>query len=100
MYDPRYDSAVKFDDQRRDDVEYVGSTATGSPMFFDAENRSLFEAEYDDDSDTIVGRPETERELEPRESLGEALESLGDDLDWESLSEFARECVQTDDENA
>lgn len=97
MYDPRSDAAAKFDEQRQNDVEYVGSSATGNTLFFDSANRTLFEGEYDENDDRIVALPETERELEPRESLGEALESLGDELDWDSLSEFARDRIQADD---
>ncbi|MXV61982.1 hypothetical protein GS429_07905 [Natronorubrum sp. JWXQ-INN-674] len=100
MYDSRYDAAVTFDDHRENDVEYVGSTATGNPLFFDTADRTVFEGDHDEDGETIVEVPGTERELEPRESLGEGLESLGDDLDWDSLSEFARERVQTDDGDA
>lgn len=98
MYDSRYDAAVKFNDHREDDVEFVGSTTKGNPMFFDTATRSVFEGEYDEADETVVDVPETERELEPRETLGETLEDLGDDLDWDSLSEFAREHVQRDED--
>jgi hypothetical protein len=97
MTDPRDGAETRFTDHRNDDVEYLGTTMGGGPMFFDSADRTLFEGEYDENDDTIVERSETERELEPRESVGEALESLGDDLDWDSLSEFARERVQTDE---
>jgi hypothetical protein len=81
---------AKFDEHGEDDVEYVGSTAEGTPMFFDTTSRSVFEGEYVDE-ETVVGRPETERELEDRASIAEAVETLGDELGWESLSEFGRE---------
>ncbi|ELY56769.1 hypothetical protein C491_12220 [Natronococcus amylolyticus DSM 10524] len=66
-------------------------------MFFDTASRSVFEGEYNDE-ETVVGRPETERELEDRASIGEAIETLGDEFGWESLSTFGREHAR-DDEN-
>ncbi|MDG5760982.1 hypothetical protein QA600_16745 [Natronococcus sp. A-GB1] len=98
MYIRDGSARAKFDEHNEDDVEYVGSTTEGTPMFFDTASRSVFEGEYDDE-ETIVDRPETERELEDRASVGEAIETLGDELGWESLSEFGREHTR-DDENA
>ncbi len=95
MYIRDGSARAKFDEHSEDDVEYVGSTAEGTPMFFDTASRSVFEGEYDDE-ETVVDRPGSERELEERASLGETIETLGDELGWESLSEFAREKVQND----
>ncbi|WP_293030885.1 hypothetical protein [Natronococcus sp.] len=95
MYIRDGSARAKFDEHSEDDVEYVGSTAEGTPMFFDTASRSVFEGEYDDE-ETVVDRPGSERELEERASLGETIETLGDELGWESLSEFAREKVQDD----
>ncbi len=95
MYIRDGSARAKFDEHSEDDVEYVGSTAEGTPMFFDTASRSVFEGEYNDE-ETVVDRPGSERELEERASLGETIETLGDELGWESLSEFAREKVQDD----
>lgn len=96
MYIRDGSARAKFDEHSEDDVEYVGSTAEGTPMFFDTASRSVFEGQYDDEK-TVVDRPGSERELEDRTSLGEAIETLGDELEWESLSAFAREHVQDDE---
>ncbi|MFU8869509.1 hypothetical protein [Natronococcus sp.] len=97
MYIRDGSAEAKFDEHSEDDVEYVGSTAEGTPMFFDTASRSVFEGEYDGE-ETVVDRHGSERELEDRASVGEAIETLGDELGWESLSEFGREHTR-DDEN-
>ncbi|MDG5818483.1 hypothetical protein [Natronococcus sp. A-GB7] len=97
MYIRDGSAKAKFDEHSEDDVEYVGSTAEGTPMFFDTASRAVFEGEYDD-GETIVDRPGSERELENQASIAEAIEMLGDELGWESLSEFGREHTR-DDEN-
>ncbi|AGB37705.1 hypothetical protein [Natronococcus occultus] len=97
MYIRDGSARAKFDEHSEDDVEYVGATSEGTPMFFNTASRSIFEGEYDG-KETVVDRPGTERELEDRASVGEMIENLGDELGWESLSEFGRE--HADDERA
>lgn len=75
-----------------DPDEETGSTA----VLYDDRTSTIFQAAVDESEQRLVPREETERELESTESLGETLEEFGDRLDWDSLSEFARERVQDD----
>ncbi|WP_255168544.1 hypothetical protein [Natrononativus amylolyticus] len=95
-YDPtdRGEASKSFDHHDERHTRFVGSMQSGKPLYFDEDTRSFFEGEYDDETNTVFDTAETERELSPRESVGDALESLGDSLEMESLSEFAREHVK------
>lgn len=75
-------------------------TETSRAVFYDDRKEAIFEADVDETRERYVLREDTERKLEPADTLGDALEGLGDSLDWDSLSEFARERLQTDDEPA
>ena len=66
-------------------------------VFYDDRKEAIFEADVEETEQRHVPREDTERELEPTDTLGEALEDLGDSLEWDSLSAFARERLQSDD---
>jgi len=98
-----------FDDwpvQGRDstDVAYVGRTAADEPdedrhrlhggVFYDEGTGTLFSGEVDEDEEQVVPVPDTEVDLEPGETLGEALERVGEQTGWDSLSVFAREHLE------
>lgn len=84
----------------------IGDGGAGSPtaVMYDEEENTIFEATVDEERQRLVPESGTERELTAATSdgdggdpFGEALEELGDRLDWDSLSEFARERVQDTD---
>jgi hypothetical protein len=102
-----------FDDwpvQGRDDtdVTFVGRTdAEGSAehryalhggVFYDGETHTLFSGDVNEDDERIVPVPDAEVDLEPGETLGEALERVGEQTGWDSLSEFARDHLEDDEE--
>lgn len=76
-----------------------GTTGGGSiALIYDDEERTIFEADVEQTDQQLVPREESERELGPSETLGEVLEDVGDSLGLDSLSEFAEERLQSDDE--
>lgn len=70
----------------------------GGVLVYDEERQSVFEAEVDEEDRRLVPREDTEREVGASESLGEVLEDVGDSLGLDSLSEFAEERLQSDEE--
>lgn len=71
----------------------TGTTA----VLYDDRTSTVFQADVDEDEQRLVPREDTERELESTDRLGETLEEYGDQLEWNSLSEFARERLQNDE---
>ncbi|WP_255168695.1 hypothetical protein [Natrononativus amylolyticus] len=67
-------------------ASYVGTTTGGVPVYHG--DGTVFQGRVDEDNREIVPDRDTERELEPGETLGELLEEMGDTLGWESLSEY------------
>lgn len=93
-----------YDDHDERSVNYLGTTtpaeegsgADVTAVVYDEGSNTIFEAAPDRDRQRLVPREGTEREVDSGDALGEALEDLGDRLDWDSLSEFARERLQDD----
>lgn len=71
------------------DATYVGATTNGVPVFHD--QGAVFHGVPDEENRRIEPKPDTERRLEPGETLGDVLEEIGESLGWESLSEYGRE---------
>lgn len=86
--EPRYDDWPINDDERAG-ATYVGLTSGGIPVFHTG--GTVFQGRVDEENREIVPRPDTDRELEPGETLGELVEELGETLGWESLSEFGEQ---------
>lgn len=104
----------EFTDNRRDapgdwlvegyaegEATYLGGVsgegnATRTAVVYDDREEVVFEADVDEDEQRYVPREGTERELGPSETLGDVLEDLGDRLDRDSLSEFARAHLEDD----
>lgn len=80
---------------RMTSANVVGASAT-SVVLYDEEAQRVFEAEPDETNRRLVPKEGTERELDPSETLGDALEDLGERLEWDSLTEFARDRLQDD----
>lgn len=101
----RYDDwPVRGYDEDERAVAYLGATgeATGpgteTAILYDERAHSIFEADIDEDERRFVPEPDTERELTPSETLSEVLTDLGDRLDSDSLSAFAREHLEAADD--
>ena len=101
--DIRYDEwPLEGHDDPEQQPTYLGIMNPGDEeqeraVFYDDRKEAIFEADIEENEQRYVPREDTERELEPTDTLGEALEDLGDSLEWDSLSEFAREQLQSDD---
>ncbi|NGM67720.1 hypothetical protein G6M89_01625 [Natronolimnobius sp. AArcel1] len=65
-------------------------------LFYDNRNETIFQADVEEEEQRFVSRDDTERNLEPTDTLGEVLEDFGDRLEWDSLSSFGREQLQSD----
>lgn len=75
-----------------------GGDVESTALVYDEEDEAVFQAVIDEDNQQLVPKDGTERELESDDSLAEALAAFGDRLEWDSLSEFARERLQDADE--
>lgn len=108
-------SHERFDDwpvQGREDsdVAYVGQASSDEPataggsfaglysgVYYDPASHSLFAGEADESSGSIVPDLDSEVDIDPQQTLGEALEQVGDEVGWASLSEFAEAHLQDDE---
>jgi len=89
------------------DVAYVGQTVAdqsgndpggiSGSVFYDVGTGTLFSADVDRESEQIVPAPDTELDVSPGETLGEALERVGEETGWDSLSEFAQDHLEDDE---
>lgn len=75
----------------------AGAGGTGV-LVYDDERETVFEADVDEEDRRLVPREGTEREVGASESLGQVLEDVGDNLGLDSLSAFAEERLQSDEE--
>ncbi|WP_331234443.1 hypothetical protein [Natronorarus salvus] len=93
--DPNH--AYRYDEWPVDggETRYLGVAGEGVAMLYNPTTDELTRGEIDERNERIVPG-ETERELDPGESLGDALASIGESVDWESLSEFAEEHLDAD----
>jgi hypothetical protein len=90
---PNYEGWTVANDR---ETQYLGLARGDTPMLYEPSTNRLYEGNLDRENERIVPREETERELNPEETLGEALESIGERTGWDSLSSFADEHL-TDD---
>lgn len=80
-----------------DEAKYVGVVeGGGGAWFYNEEDHSIFEREIDADDERLLPASD-EQSIPEDETLGEAIERLGDELGWRSLSEFAREHLESDE---
>lgn len=97
--DVRYDNfPISGNEVERTDIQRIGLTGLrGSPtyQFYQPVDRNVFEVETDADKDPIKIKSEAARELTDQ-SLGEYIESVGDEYDWQWLSEFAQEHLESE----
>lgn len=98
--DPRFDD-WPLQDKEDADIEWLGlAGGTGGsvavPAFYEPETNTVYRGEVDEENERIV--PTEKRRLDDGESLGDHIESLGEELGWESLSEFARDHLDADED--
>lgn len=84
-------------DEERRGSEYLGTVSSGVAMFYHPDSNSVFEGEPDDDERSIRPVRESERSLDDGESIGDAVERIGDELGWDGLSEFAADHLGADE---
>jgi hypothetical protein len=86
-----------FEGDRPDDAQYIGTAqAGGNAWFYSEDGDQLFAGEADEANRRLLPTSD-ERTVRESESFGEAVERLGDELGWESLSAFAREHLERDE---
>ena len=81
---------------RHDEARFVGVSQVkgGGAWFYNDDDDALFETDVDQANRRLTPSGD-ERSVSAGESVGEAVERLGDELGWESLSEFAREHLES-----
>jgi hypothetical protein len=85
-----------FEGDRPDDAQYVGTAQAGGNAWFYSEGSDRLFASEADEGDQRLLPASDEQTVREGESLGEAVERLGDELGWESLSTFARKHLERD----
>ena len=84
------------DDSRDGGPEYVGTVEGGAAWHYDERDDELFETDPDSENRRLVRSGES-RPVDSDAGFGAAVERLGDELGWESLSAFARKHLEDDD---
>ena len=83
------------------EVEWIGFLGgphdTAGPYLYEPHGPAIYRGDVDEDEERILVREESREELESEESLGERLEEIGREHDWEWLSSFARKYLEDDD---
>lgn len=80
------------------DWEYLGTVPQeDAPMLYNVETGFVHRALVDHERERLTPEDESTWELDPEETLGEFLERVGQDVGWESLSEFARDHLEDGD---
>jgi hypothetical protein len=92
--EPNYDEWTVANNR---ETEYLGLARGSTPMLYEPSTNRMYEGNLDRENERIVPREGTERELDPEETLGEALESIGEKTGWDSLSSLADEHLTDDD---
>lgn len=90
----------EIEDEQYHEARYVGLLGGTQQWFYSHRDNTLFEGEVDDENRRIRPVADSERELGPEDTVGKALENLGDELGWDSLSEFAEEHLEGDEDES
>lgn len=78
--------------------KYIGLLgSSGHPVLYNPDEKALYRAYPEEEARELTVKESPIRRLEPAETLGEALETVGEELGWESLSEFAREYLESEE---
>lgn len=79
--------------ERLQNAHYIGA-AGGAPVFYSDTDDELIEGDLDRESSTVSeksGDPREGLDLSPGESIGDAIRRIGDEIGWDSLSEFGED---------
>ncbi|MFB6254701.1 MAG: hypothetical protein ABEI06_08830 [Halobacteriaceae archaeon] len=79
-------------------VRFLG-TVRGMPMYYDENKRTVMEGRLNHEEEKIELLEDDAIDLDPEETLGSALKRLGEESGWDTLTEFAEEHLDPDDEN-
>jgi hypothetical protein len=94
--DPRYDE-WPLEDHDPKEMNYLGLVSGGSPYFHHDDSDTIYRGNVDETRQQIRLIEDTEH---AGEALGDIIESIGDRTGWESLSEFAQEHLEGEDEGS
>lgn len=88
-YEQGYDEWTVAGESREDDLAYVGFADGYGPIFHASSEGALYGGRIDEENEELV--PDTETiDVSPGDTVGEALERLGEGAGWRSLSEYGR----------
>ncbi|SIR01579.1 hypothetical protein SAMN05421858_1130 [Haladaptatus litoreus] len=93
---PKY-SSWSIDHKKPENAEYVGVRNEGKPVFYDKENNSTFEGEPHPENERITPVEGSEESLGAEETIGQAIDRLGEKTGWDALSEFAQKHLESDE---
>lgn len=82
------------------ETQYLGIVEDRVPMFYEPSTNMVYEGDIDTENQRLVPREDTGRELNPGETVGEALETIGEKTGWDSLSSFADEHLTDDSDDS
>lgn len=89
----------------REDVEWIGTTGgggggSGAPSLYEPHNDVVYQANIDEENERLVPDPETERRVSEDQSLGDVLKDIADSSGWQSLSSFASEHFDVEEDDS
>lgn len=96
--DGRVGYPVIHENERRDDLEWVGigaNSGAGAPRVYDPKNDTVFGGTVDEDEERVRVDESEKRELADDETVGDYVAEVGDDLGWTWLSDFAHGHLET-----
>lgn len=88
-YEQGYDEWTVEDEGRGEDLAYVGFADGYGPIFHASSEGALYGGRVDEENERLV--PDGEAiGASPSDTVGDALERLGEEAGWRSLSEYGR----------
>lgn len=77
-----------------EDTEYLGVLGGGTALYYHESTGSFFEGYRNEPGDGLRLERNEDYEVDADDGLGAVLEEIGDELGWESLSEFAEDHLE------
>ncbi|WP_435359357.1 hypothetical protein [Haloarchaeobius sp. DFWS5] len=84
-------------DHSGDEFEHVGLLSQGTNVYYDRDLSMFFYSDTPEADGSETGLDDSGRALEPTETLGEAIEAIGEKTGWDSLSDWANEHLTADE---
>lgn len=91
--------AEEYRTELAEEVEWIGfpgGHGAGSPLLYSQQESALYEGELDEGEKRVVLREASRHDVD-EESLGDHIERIGEEHDWEWLSSFARTYLEDDE---